>query len=730
MRGKEEECNNLIEPLFETKAGKGRAAHRFYCFTVAVGIVSVWAYRLSHGGAAWLWMFSAEVLFGLYWILTQAARWRVVHRHPFPERLKRYKDKLPRVDIFVCTADHTLEPPLMVINTVLSLMSYNYPPERLAVYLSDDGCSKLTFYTLLEASKFSQHWIPFCKKHNVQPRAPEIYFARSVHISQSKVDFMQEWTQIKKLYDDMKSRIESASKDGCIGKDNLHKGFSEWNSGISKQDHPSIVEILIEGWNPQVTDVEGNKLPALVYLSREKRPGWGHNFKAGAMNSLIRVSEAITNAPIILNLDCDMYSNDPNAIHDVLCFFLDEKQGGQISYVQYPQRFNNLTENDIYANAARATFQIELAGIDGFGGALYIGTGCFHKRVSLMGQSYSKDHCMIDAIANDCTITKTIKEMEEASKPLINCSYEKGTLWGKEMGLVYGCPVEDIVTGLTIQCRGWKPVYYNPEKNAFEGLGVTTFDTELVQFKRWSEGMFQIFCSKYCPFTYGRGKIPLGAQMGYCVYLLWAPMSFPMLCYVIVPALCLFRGVPLFPKASSLWFFPFAYVYIARTIYSLVEGVHCGDTIKAWWNLQRMTFMRRIGAFLFAFFDTVTRQLGLSETTFALTDKVMDEELQKRFKNEVLEFGGSSSITFVIIATVAVLNLLSFVYGIQRVVVSAPDLLTMLLPQVVISGIIVLVNLPVYEALFLRKDKGGLPSIVLFKSLLVVVLMLYLIPIY
>lgn len=110
--------------------------------------------------------------------------------------------------------------------------------------------------------------------------------------------------------------------------------------------------------------------------------------------------------------------------------------------------------------------------------------------------------------------------------------------------------MEDIVTGLTIQCRGWKPVYYNPVKNAFEGLGVTTLDTELVQFKRWSEGMFQIFCSKYCPFVYGRGKIAFGAQMGYCIYLLWAPLSFPMLCYAIVPSLYLIYGVPLFPKVS------------------------------------------------------------------------------------------------------------------------------------------------------------------------------------
>ena len=37
----------------------------------------------------------------------------------------------------------------MVINTVISVMSYNYPPEKLSVYHSDDGGSKLIFYALV-----------------------------------------------------------------------------------------------------------------------------------------------------------------------------------------------------------------------------------------------------------------------------------------------------------------------------------------------------------------------------------------------------------------------------------------------------------------------------------------------------------------------------------------------------------------------------------------------------
>lgn len=90
--------------------------------------------------------------------------------------MNRYDNDLPRVDVFVCTADPIIEPPTMVINTVLSVMAYDYPPEKLAVYLSDDGGSDITFYAAVEAARFAEHWVPFCRKFKVEPRSPEAYF--------------------------------------------------------------------------------------------------------------------------------------------------------------------------------------------------------------------------------------------------------------------------------------------------------------------------------------------------------------------------------------------------------------------------------------------------------------------------------------------------------------------------------------------------------------------------
>jgi cellulose synthase/poly-beta-1,6-N-acetylglucosamine synthase-like glycosyltransferase len=86
------------------------------------------------------------------------------------------------------------------------------------------------------------------------------------------------------------------------------------------------------------------------------------------------------------------------------------------------------------------------------------------------------------------------------------------------MGLKYGCPVEDVITGLSIQCKGWKSVYFNSGRTGFLGVTTTTLPQTLVQHKRWSEGDFQILLSKYSPAWYANGRISFGLQLGYCCY--------------------------------------------------------------------------------------------------------------------------------------------------------------------------------------------------------------------
>ncbi|XP_059663643.1 cellulose synthase-like protein E6 [Cornus florida] len=719
-------------PLFETKAAKGRIFHRLYVVPVCISICLICFYRATRLPTqgeverwTWIGMFVAELWFILYWFITQSIRWSPVYRHTFKDRLsQRYEKVLPGVDIFVCTADPIIEPPIMVINTVLSMAAYDYPPEKLSVYLSDDGGSELTFYALLEASRFLKHWLPYCRKFKIEPPAPAAYFS-TVGKPRDGSSMVEEWSSIKKLYEEMKKRIEDATKLGRIADEfrKEHKGFNEWDLPITKRDHHTILQILIDGRDSKAVDIEGQPLPTLAYLAREKRPQYHHNFKAGAMNALIRVSSRISNAPIILNVDCDMYSNNLESVREALCFFMDEEKGHQIAYVQFPQVFDNLTKNDIYGSSLRIIIELEIAGLDANGGPFYIGSGCFHRRDSLSGKKYDKE-CKAEwkTQIDHTKVEQSADVLEETSKVLASCTYEQNTLWGNEMGLMYGCPVEDVITGLVIKCRGWKPVYFNPRRDGFLGLAPVTLLQSLIQHKRWSEGDFQIFLSKHCPFVYGYRRIPLILQISYCCYMGWAPNCLATLYYVAVPPLCTLRGISLFPKLSSHWALPFACAIVAKYIYSYAEFLWCGGGSQEWWNDQRMWLFKRLTSYLFGFSESILKVLGFTSSGFVVTAKVADEEVSQRYEQELMEFGAPSPM-FTIIATLALVNLFSFVGVVKNVIW---DLQTQFLDQfalqILLCALLVLINLPVFQGLFFRKDNGRMPNSVVYQSIIVATL--------
>uniref|UniRef100_A0A3Q7IXL9 Uncharacterized protein n=1 Tax=Solanum lycopersicum TaxID=4081 RepID=A0A3Q7IXL9_SOLLC len=66
-------------------------------------------------------------------------------------------------------------------------------------------------------------------------------------------------------------------------------------------------------------DTNGKELPRLVYVYGEKKCGFKHHKKAGAMNAL-------------------------------MCFMMDPTLEKTIRYVQFPQRLDGIDTNDPYAN--------------------------------------------------------------------------------------------------------------------------------------------------------------------------------------------------------------------------------------------------------------------------------------------------------------------------------------------------------------------------------------------
>ncbi|KAM7253870.1 hypothetical protein ACFE04_031552 [Oxalis oulophora] len=341
-----------------------------------------------------LWLISVicEIWFAFSWILDQFPKWFPITRETYLDRLSlRFEregepNKLAPVDVYVSTVDPLKEPPIITANTVLSILSVDYPVNKVSCYVSDDGASMLLFDTLAETAEFARRWVPFTKNYSIEPRAPEFYFSEKIDYLKDKVQptFVKERRAMKREYEEFKVRINALvakalkkPEEGWVMQDG-----TPW-PGNNSRDHPGMIQVYLgsEG----ALDVEGKELPRLVYISREKRPGYDHHKKAGAMNALVRVSAVLTNAPFMLNLDCDHYINNSKALREAMCFLMDPQLGKKLCYVQFPQRFDGIDRNDRYANRNIVFFDINMKGLDGIQGPVYVGTGTVFNRPALYG---------------------------------------------------------------------------------------------------------------------------------------------------------------------------------------------------------------------------------------------------------------------------------------------------------------------------------------------------------
>ncbi|XP_057836463.2 cellulose synthase-like protein E6 isoform X2 [Cryptomeria japonica] len=667
-------------PLYTTVPRSVAKINRAYGCVYFCAILGLTYYRIqyipSEGYVPWMLLFCAELGLAFQWVLEMAFRWWPVDRFTYPERLSKWFEReLPPIDVFVCTADPVKEPPVDVSNTVLSTLAFNYPVEKLTCYVSDDGGSPLTFYALLEASRFAKSWVPFCHKYSIQQRCPEAYFSQYYVNENDNLSFTAEWENVKKLYEEMKYCINSTVEKGTVPEEKCkeHSGFKEWKPEMTSRNHPSIVQI--------------------------------------------RVSALMSNAPFILTLDCDMYANNCEALREAMCFFMDSRTGHQFAYVQFPQRFQGITKNDLYSNYLRKIFDILYKGMDGIQGSSYVGTGCILRRDVLCGieRQQSSSNLMKELISSSSILSMEkappSKRLDEA-KGLANCGYEKNTQWGKKVGMLYDCAVEDVLTGFSIHCRGWKSVFYSPKRYAFVGCAPVNLNDTLIQNKRWATGLLEIFVSKFSPVSYGIRHTKLAQNMCYSYYFLWAPSSLPLICYGLVPALCMVTGLSVFPQISDPWFLLFLFLPASAYAYSALEFIYVGGgSLKSWWNDQRMWMIKGVSSYLFGLIQVVCKLLGISKVGFEVTSKVFDSEASKRYEAEIFEFGVSSAL-FIPFSVIALINLMALVCGIAGVMREGYSAMASMFVQVMMSSFIVINSYPIYDGLWVRKDRGSMPTFI------------------
>ncbi|CAJ1975740.1 unnamed protein product [Sphenostylis stenocarpa] len=651
----------------------------------------------------WLLITLAEAIFAQLWLYNQAFRWRPVTRAVATENLPT-EANLPGVDIFVCTLDPQKEPTVQVMDTVISAMAMDYPAEKLAVYLSDDGGCPVTLFGMREAVEFAKEWVPFCRKHGVKLRCPKVFFSpmgEDEHLLRSD-GFRAEQERLKAKYRDMQKNIEIFGRDPK-------------NSSLVL-DRPTRIEILNEQ----------SEMPLVVYVSRERRPTIPHRYKGGALNTLLRVSGLLSNGPYVLVVDCDMYCNDPSSAKQAMCFFLDLETSKDIAFVQFPQMFHNLSKKDIYDSQSRRAFTTMWQGMDGLRGPGLAGSGCYLSRSALHLQSpnqnqndvfdhnapkeFGKSTMYIESLkaiiyGNQSTQKQIPRDviLEEA-QAVASCSYEKDTNWGEEVGFSYAILLESTVTGYLLHCRGWRSTYLYPKRPCFLGCAPIDFKEGMLQMVKWGSELFLLGVSKYSPFTYGISRMPIMHCFTFCYFTSTTQYGVALMIYGLIPQLCFFKGIPLFPMVTEPWFGVFAILFISSHGRHLIEILYGGGSLRSWWDEQRSWIIKSLVGGIFAPIVAIKKLFGLNKAKFTLSNKVIDEESFKKYEQGKFNFQGAALLMVPLVMLLTV-NIVCFFGGLWRLLF-VKDFENMF-GQFFLLSYLVALGYPIFEGIITMKSKGG-----------------------
>ncbi|KAI9107611.1 hypothetical protein K1719_021274 [Acacia pycnantha] len=678
--------------------------------------------------------FLCESWFTFNWFIILSTKWTRARVNTFLHSLSQRVPtaELPAVDLLVTTADPVREPPIIAVNTVLSLLALDYPTHKLACYVSDDGCSPVTFYALLEASRFAQLWVPFCKKYNVQLRAPLRFFSDESTGANSKPspEFTQDSLRMKEEYEKLSCKIEEANREP----ERIIKLEGEFGAFMNakRRNHQPIIKVII--WENEEGQSDG--LPHLIYVSREKRPQHPHHHKAGAMNVLTRVSGLMSNAPYMLNVDCDMMVNNPKIVEHAMCIFLDPKGYKEVAFVQCFQQFYDGLKDDPFGNQLVAASVYLLAGLASLQGPFYCGTNCLHRRKVIYGRypdamlpenqeklsnkeleqkfGSSKEFVKIAAQAwEDNSRSDVINPSTslEAAIQVSSCEYEYGTAWGKQVGWLYGSLAEDQQTGLSIHRRGWRSECCTPDPIAFTGCAPGGLISSMAQQKRWASGLLRVLLGPQSPYL-GLlfGKLQFRQCLGYLWLLHWGLHAFPEICYAALPAYCLLTNSTFLPKGRWLWVF--ATVFVIYNIYSVIEYLAIGLSLRTWWNNHRMRRITPLNAWFVGSLSGIVEMLGLSNSVFDITQK---EAPSSGSDTDAGRFSFDESAIFVPGTTILLLQLSALVMKLVRLDPASEN--GSGVGEVLCSVYFVVCFWPFLKGLF-GKTQYGIPMSTIFKSAL------------
>ncbi|XP_020590245.1 cellulose synthase-like protein D4 [Phalaenopsis equestris] len=471
------------------------------------------------------------------------------------------------------------------------------------------------------------------------------------------------------------------------------------------------------------------RLPMLVYISREKRPGYDHNKKAGAMNALVRASAVMSNAPFILNLDCDHYIYNSNAAREGMCFMMD-RGGENICYIQFPQRFEGIDPSDRYANSNTVFFDGNMRALDGLQGPVYVGTGCLFRRFALYGfdppsitdyssrcdraddtemlqkpltaadfDNFLDPNLLPKRFGNSAALAESIPVAEFQGRPLadhpavkygrppgalvvprppldpanvaeavsvISCWYEDKTEWGDRVGWIYGSVTEDVVTGYKMHNRGWHSAYCITKRDAFRGSAPINLTDRLHQVLRWATGSVEIFFSRNNALLATR-RLMFLQRVAYLNVGIYPFTSAFLLVYCFLPALSLFSGQFIVQTLNVSFLIYLLTISVTLIGLAILEVRWSGVGLEEWWRNEQFWLISGTSAHLYAVVQGLLKVMAGIEISFTLTSKSAAEDNEDIYADLYIVKWTSLMIPPI---TIMMVNLIAIAFGFAKTIYS------------------------------------------------------------
>ncbi|KAG6750078.1 hypothetical protein POTOM_047156 [Populus tomentosa] len=467
------------------------------------------------------------------------------------------------------------------------------------LYLSNHGFAWVL--ALLCESCFTFIWVVTvnCKWNPVEyktypERLSQKYFSGELILTGScnSLEFQQEHNKMKDEYEELASKIKDAVEKSMEW--DLIGDFAIF-SNMERKNHPTIIKT--------------------------------------------RVSGLMTNAPFMLNVDCDMFVNNPQMFLHAMCLLLGSKNERESGFVQCPQYFYDGLKDDPFGNQLVVEHKYLGKGAAGIQGPFYGGTGCFHRRKVIYGScpddvgnqakrltpvhgglSYkeqlrifgdSKEFLRSAAHAlqgKEDIRPKNLPTLVEAAHQVAGCGYEYGTSWGTEVGWQYGSATEDVLTGLMIHARGWRSLFCTPDPRAFLGCAPRGGPISMTQQKRWATCLLEILISRRSPIVAtATARLQFRQCLMYLPFLTWGLRSVPELCYAVLPAYCTITNSRFLPEVHEPAMYIYTALFLSYVIYTLMEYLETGLSIRAWWNNQRMARIHAMNAWFFGFISVILK---------------------------------------------------------------------------------------------------------------------------